>query len=89
MDRRFLQSHKEARWAIFLTLAYLVGWYLSAYLPGYTISGNATGLTGLPYWFELACLALPVLFIILCWMMVKFIFKEVPLEDELEGDDAK
>ncbi|WP_426578040.1 YhdT family protein [Xenorhabdus stockiae] len=80
MDKRFVQSHKEARWAVFLTLAYLVGWLLSAYLPS-----DTTGLTGLPRWFELACLALPALFIILCWMMVTFIFKEVPLEDE----DAK
>ncbi|KLU15859.1 MULTISPECIES: YhdT family protein [Xenorhabdus] len=80
MDGRFVQSHKEARWAIFLTLAYLVGWLLCAYLPS-----DATGLTGLPRWFELACLLLPALFIILCYLMVKFIFKDIPLEDS----DAK
>ncbi|MBD2815408.1 YhdT family protein [Xenorhabdus sp. Flor] len=84
MDRRFVQSHKEARWAVFLTLAYLVGWLLSAYLPG-----NTTGFTGLPLWFELSCLMLPILFIILCWMMVKFVFKDVPLEDNLVDDNAK
>ncbi|MDE9545747.1 YhdT family protein, partial [Xenorhabdus bovienii] len=60
--------------------AYLVGWLLSAYLPS-----DAIGITGLPHWFELACLLLPALFIILCWLMIKFIFKDIPLEDS----DAK
>ncbi|WP_036768441.1 YhdT family protein [Photorhabdus australis] len=77
MDRRFVQSHKEALWAMFLTLAYLIGWLLTAYLPG-----DTPGVTGLPHWFEMACLLLPITFILLCWLMVKFIFKEVPLEDE-------
>ncbi len=80
MDGRFVQSHKEARWAVFLTLAYLIGWLLCAYLPS-----SAIGLTGLPHWFELACLLLPALFIILCYVMVTLIFKNIPLEDE----DAK
>ncbi|TNH42680.1 YhdT family protein [Photorhabdus luminescens] len=77
MDRRFVQSHKEALWAVLLTLAYLIGWLLTAYLPS-----DTPGVTGLPHWFEMACLLLPIVFIILCWLMVKFIFKEVPLEDE-------
>ncbi|KMW74110.1 hypothetical protein TI10_07810 [Photorhabdus luminescens subsp. luminescens] len=77
MDRRFVQSHKEALWAVLLTLAYLIGWLLTAYLPN-----DTPGVTGLPRWFEMACLLLPIVFIILCWLMVKFIFKEVPLEDE-------
>ncbi|KGM28157.1 hypothetical protein CE143_20790 [Photorhabdus luminescens] len=77
MDKRFVQSHKEALWAVFLTLAYLIGWLLTAYLPS-----DDPGVTGLPRWFEMACLLLPVVFIIFCWLMVKFIFKEVPLEDE-------
>ncbi|TDB56022.1 YhdT family protein [Photorhabdus luminescens] len=77
MDKRFVQSHKEALWAVLLTLAYLIGWLLTAYLPS-----DTPGVTGLPRWFEMACLLLPIVFIILCWLMVKFIFKEVPLEDE-------
>ncbi|MBD2797840.1 YhdT family protein [Xenorhabdus sp. 18] len=85
MDGRFVQSNKEARWAIFLTLAYLVGWLLCAYLPS-----DAIGITGLPRWFELACLLLPTLFIILCGLMVKYLFKDIPLEDgALEDSDAK
>ncbi len=76
-DIRFLQAHREARWAVALTLFYLLGWCACAYLPG-----NAAGVTGLPLWFELSCLMLPVLFVALCIFMVRFLFKELPLDDE-------
>lgn len=44
MDKRFLQSNREARWAMMLTLAYLIGWLITAYLPD-----SSQGITGLPY----------------------------------------
>ncbi|KLN97778.1 YhdT family protein [Moellerella wisconsensis] len=76
MDKRFLQSNREARWAMMLTLAYLIGWLITAYLPD-----SSQGITGLPLWFEWSCLFLPLIFIVLCIMMVKIIFKDMPLED--------
>nr|WP_314264429.1 YhdT family protein [uncultured Moellerella sp.] len=76
MDKRFLQSNREARWALFLTLAYLIGWLITAYLPDST-----QGITGLPLWFEWSCLILPILFIILCTLMIKLVFKDMSLED--------
>ena len=33
MDKRFIQAHREARWALGLTLLYLLAWGLAAYLP--------------------------------------------------------
>ncbi|MCV9879769.1 YhdT family protein [Brenneria izbisi] len=80
MDIRFIQAHREARWAFFLTLAYLLAWILAAYLPD-----NSQGITGLPHWFEMACLLLPLIFTLLCWLMVRFIFQDI----SLENDDAK
>lgn len=77
MDARFVQAHKEARWALWLTLCYLAAWLVAAYLPG-----NAPGITGLPYWFEMACLLTPLVFILLCWAMVKFIYRDISLEDD-------
>ena len=53
MDTRFVQAHKEARWALGLTLL-----------------------------FEMACILTPLLFIGLCWAMVKFIYRDIPLEDD-------
>ncbi|MDR5609873.1 hypothetical protein CBG25_20090 [Arsenophonus sp. ENCA] len=77
MDKRFLQSNKEARWSVFLTVAYLCSWIMTAYLPG-----EEMGITGMPLWFELSCLYLPLIFILLCVLMVKFIFKQMSLEDK-------
>lgn len=79
-DPRFIQAHKEARWAVWLTIAYLIAWTLAAYLPD-----AKQGITGLPHWFEMACLLVPLVFILLCWFMVRFIFRDIPLED---NDDA-
>jgi len=76
MEKRFLQANREARWAFGLTLAYLVAWSAAAYLPD-----NNAGITGLPHWFEMACLLVPLLFIGLCWLMVRFIFRDMSLED--------
>ena len=76
MDKRFVQAHKEARWALWLTLLYLAAWLASAYLPD-----SMQGFTGLPHWFEMACLLMPLIFILLCWAMVRFIFRDIPLED--------
>ena len=77
MDTRFVQAHKEARWALGLTLLYLAVWLVAAYLPGVT-----PGFTGFPRWFEMACILTPLLFIGLCWAMVKFIYRDIPLEDD-------
>lgn len=74
MDARFLQANREARWALWLTIAYLVLWIIAAYVPN-----SLQGVTGLPHWFEMACLLLPLAFILLCWAMVRLIFKDIPL----------
>ncbi len=77
MDKRFVQAHKEARWALWLTLLYLAA-LGSVRLPR---RHSTSGFTGLPHWFEMACLLVPLLFIGLCWLMVRFIFRDIPLED--------
>lgn len=74
MDQRFVQAHREARWALGLTLLYLAAWIATAYLPN-----DSLGFSGLPHWFEMSCLLLPLLFILLCWIMVRTIFKSIPL----------
>lgn len=77
MDKRFIQAHREARWSFALAVAYLACWAFMAALPG-----NEIGPTGLPHWFEMACLLVPALFIVLCGLMVRWIFQDVSLEDD-------
>lgn len=76
VDKRFLQANREARWAFGLTIAYLIAWSLAAYLPD-----DAQGITGLPHWFEMSCLLIPLIFILLSGLMVRVIYRDIPLED--------
>ncbi|MCU5771263.1 YhdT family protein [Erwiniaceae bacterium BAC15a-03b] len=76
MDARFLQAHKEARWSFALAILYLAAWGLSAWLVGSEI-----GFTGLPRWFEVSCLYVPLLFLVLCWLMIRTVFRDMSLED--------
>ncbi|WP_380179742.1 YhdT family protein [Kalamiella sp. sgz302252] len=77
MEKRFVQAHREARWSFWLAVAYLAAWSLTA-----AFGGSGPGLTGLPRWFELACLLVPLLFILLCWLMIKRVFQDISLEDK-------
>jgi len=76
VDKRFLQANREARWAFGLTLGYLLAWSLAAYLPN-----DTQGVTGLPHWFEMSCLLVPLIFVLLSWFMVRVIYRDIPLED--------
>lgn len=78
MDKRFLQANKEALLSLLLTIAYLIGWTLSAYCLG-----NEPGVTGFPQWFEVSCLFTPIGFILICCTVVKFQFKDIPLESDI------
>lgn len=70
------QINKEVRWALYLTLFYILGWMCAYLLP------VERGVLGLPIWFEFACLLMPCLLIGLIFFVVKYIFKEISLESE-------
>lgn len=71
----YQQLAKEARWAILLTLFYILGWVGFAYF-----SPQGRGLFGFPIWFELSCIFLPVLFTLMAILMVKKVYKNIDLE---------
>ena len=48
LQQRYRQATREARWALGLTLLYVIGWCLCAYLPKET-----QGPIGFPLWFDL------------------------------------
>lgn len=73
------QLNREARWAVGLTLIYLLGWISFAYF-----SPAGRGLLGFPLWFELACIYLPIGFIGLVAWAVKTIYQPIDLEGKLD-----
>ncbi|XLP79279.1 DUF997 family protein [Mannheimia haemolytica] len=62
----YQQLTTEARWAVLLTLIYLLGWVGFAYF-----SPQGRGIFGFPIWFELSCIFLPVLFSLVATIVVK------------------
>lgn len=82
-DPRYRQAAKEARWALGLTVLYVIGWCLCAYLPQ-----DTRGPVGFPLWFELSCFYLPVLFIVVAYWVIKIVYQDIPLEhDNTTGED--
>ncbi|OOF65440.1 YhdT family protein [Rodentibacter sp. Ppn85] len=80
LSQRYKQAAKEARWALGLTLFYVIGWCLCAYLPK-----NTLGPIGFPLWFELSCIYLPILFIVIGYWLIKIIYQDISLE--IKQDD--
>lgn len=75
MEQRFKQANKEARLSLMLTFIYLLAWLITAYfLP------SSIGITGLPLWFEISCILVPIGFILACWLVIKFKFKNMSLD---------
>lgn len=71
------QIMREVRWSLWLTLFYLAGWIGFAYF-----SPTGRGLLGFPVWFELACIYLPILFVLLTTIVIKTVYKAIDLEDK-------
>ena len=71
------QILREVRWALWLTLVYLAGWIGFAYF-----SPSGRGIIGFPIWFELACVYFPLLFVLVCTIVIKTIYKDIPLEEK-------
>lgn len=75
------QLNREAKWSLYLTLLYMAGWVIFAYfMPA------GTGLLGLPLWFELSCIFLPLIFILISMVVLKAVYQEVDLDSELSND---
>ncbi|WP_407079122.1 DUF997 family protein [Candidatus Williamhamiltonella defendens] len=48
--------------------------------------GHIDSITGLPIWFEVGRIALPLVFIWLCILMVKLILSDIPLKKLKDQD---
>lgn len=80
MNKSFLQqAHKESLWAFIATLMYLIFWVICAYLPPNLIP-NTNGIIGFPLWFELSCIYMPIIFIFFAYLIIKKIYKDIPLD---------
>jgi len=89
LSARYRQAHKEAKWAVGLALAYFTWWYFSAYAfaPSDVYNVLPELYWGFPLWFLLACIIGPIIFTLLCGLMVKYIYQDMSLEIEKDTPD--
>lgn len=80
LEARYQQAHREARWAVFLALAYLIFWFVLGYGLAPDTEQHPELYLGLPLWFFTSCVLLPLIFIGLCAAMVRFIYQDMPLD---------
>jgi len=78
------QANREAVFAVLLALSYFAWWYITAYgfAPPINDTAMPTLYFGLPLWFLLSCVVGPIVFTILCALMVKFFYHNVPLNSQ-------
>ncbi|AVH34500.1 YhdT family protein [Vibrio fluvialis] len=79
---RYRQAHREAFLAIALAVGYFIWWYVSAY--GFSAPPQDTSMPalyfGMPLWFLLSCVIGPIVFTVLCAVMVKVFYRDIPLD---------
>ncbi|MBL3593055.1 MAG: YhdT family protein [Synergistaceae bacterium] len=78
---RFRQADREALYALALALANLAWWYLTAYGLGAGPVESYRYILGFPAWFFMSSIVGFILFAILAAAMVRFLFKDMPLDD--------
>ena len=74
LSQRYKQAAREARWALGLAILYVIGWSVCAYLPK-----DSPGPIGFPLWFELSCIYLPILFVVIGYWIVKIVWEQVKM----------
>lgn len=89
LSARYRQAHKEAKWAIVLAFAYFAWWYFSAYAfaPSNVHHALPELYWGFPLWFLLACIIGPLVFTLLCALMVKYLYQDMSLDIEKDTPD--
>ncbi|WP_085991159.1 YhdT family protein [Oceanobacillus senegalensis] len=85
-DRRFKIANREALIGCGLAVINILWWYGFAFGLGSKPPEEYSYILGFPAWIFLSCIVGVVVMIVLVGIVVKFVLKEVPFEDE---DDQK
>lgn len=76
------QLNTEAKWSLYLTLIYMAGWVVFGYFMP-----DGVGLLGFPLWFELSCVFLPLIFILISMTVLKIIYQDIDLDRPFDEHD--
>jgi len=85
-DKRYRIANREALIGVALVVVNFVLWYGFAYGMGGGDPKDYTYIMGFPAWFFYSCMVTTVLMIVVIAVLLKFVFKEVELEDKEEDN---
>ncbi|GGH67974.1 sodium:pantothenate symporter [Compostibacillus humi] len=88
-DPRFRIAHREALIGCGLAVINILWWYGFAYGLGSKPPEQYTYILGFPAWFFYSCIGGFVLMVVLVVFVVKFMLKEVPLDDEEKEEGSQ
>ncbi|NCU17318.1 YhdT family protein [Pallidibacillus pasinlerensis] len=83
-DPRFKVAKKEAWIGVGLVLFNFVWWFAFAYGLGSKSPDEYTYILGFPSWFFYSCIGSLIVMSILVIVVVKYFFKDVPFEEEVQ-----
>jgi len=85
MDPRFKIAHREALIGVTLAIVHFIWWFGFAYGLGSKPVEEYSYILGFPDWFFYSCIVGFILVAITVIVLVKFVLKDVSLEEE--GDE--
>ncbi|MEK3978720.1 YhdT family protein [Psychrobacillus sp. FSL K6-2836] len=85
MDPRFKIAHREALIGVVLAIVHFIWWFGFAYGLGSKPVEEYSYILGFPDWFFYSCIVGFILVAITVIFLVKFVLKDVSLEEE--GDE--
>jgi uncharacterized membrane protein YhdT len=88
-DSRFKVAKKEAWIGIGLVLFNFIWWFAFAYGLGSQSPEKYTYILGFPAWFFYSCIVSLIVMSILVIIVVKYCFKEVTFEEEIDKVDEE
>lgn len=88
-DPRYKVSNKEALIAIVIAVANFIWWYAFAYGLGSKSVSKYHYVFGFPAWFFYSCVLGFIVFTIIVIIVVKYLFKEIPLDADITTDEEE
>lgn len=79
-DPRYKQCNKEAIYGVVLGILNLIWWYVFGYGLGSKPVEEYSYILGFPTWFFMSCIVGAIVFIVLTFVMVDKLFKDISLD---------
>lgn len=87
-DHRIKQANKEAMISLAVYAVYFLWWYISGYVIGNKDPETYSYIFGFPSWFFYSCILGYPLITVILWLVVRFFFKEIPLDANIQDTSS-